>query len=318
MTLCLGACREQAQPAGVVATVNGEPIYLHTLQTLLDTRTAALGIPPRPSVDAMRKNYAQALGVLITHALIRQELAQMEISPSKSDFASSLEDINRDFEGDSLDGFLADSSIRKDDWQQLMRDHLALETFRGQVLQSGIKISLDEIKSYYLSHESDFHIPDTVNVCFITAENKDELESMCANLSPDSLMANPMAQCMDMLADEIPLPWRKQAASLKPFTCARTEEQDGEWRTVVMTSKTKERTPALSEVYALIENILLEQRRNDIFDKWLENRIAHAKIEVAPELNECFALIGNDSGGGDEAWSFILSGPKPAQNAVND
>lgn len=42
-SLLLAACFEARLPDGVVATVNGEPITLRRLQTLLDSRSPSLG-----------------------------------------------------------------------------------------------------------------------------------------------------------------------------------------------------------------------------------------------------------------------------------
>lgn len=307
LALCLCACKEQAPPTGVVATVNGEPVYLHSLQTLLDSRTAALGIPPRPSLDEMRNNYAQALSVLITHALVRQELEQKGISPHESDYHALMDDINRDFSGESLDAFLDDSSIRKDDWQQLVRDCLALETFRRQVLLPGIKTDFDEIKAYYRQHEADFRIPASMNVCFVSSEKKDEVENICAAAAKTAISDNPAMQCMDAAVDELPLPWQNDVKNMKLFACGKINEQDGEWRSLFITRKDRERLAPLAEVYPLIDNILLAQKRDAAFDKWLESRIAASDIKVAPELNESLSFLARGEPG---IWSGgILAAP---------
>ena len=46
--LLLAACFEARLPDGVVATVNGEPITLRRLQTLLDSRSPSLGVIRTP------------------------------------------------------------------------------------------------------------------------------------------------------------------------------------------------------------------------------------------------------------------------------
>lgn len=312
LALCFCACKEQAPPAGVVATVNGEPVYLHSLQTLLDSRTAALGIPPRPSLDEMRNNYAQALSVLITHALVRQELEQKGISLHESDYAALMDDINRDFSGESLDGVLDDSSIRKDDWQQLVRDYLALETFRRQVLLPGIKTDLDEVKAYYRQHEADFLVPASMNVCFVSSEKKEEVENICASAAKAAASDNPAVQCMDADAGELPAPWQNDAKNMKLFDCGKISEQYGAWRSMFVTRKDRERLAPLAEVYPLIDNILLAQKKDAAFDKWLESRIAASDIKVSPELNESLSFLARGEPG---MWSggILASPPRDGQ-----
>ena len=53
--LLLAACLEARLPDGVVATVNGEPITLRRLQTLLDSRSPSLGAMRTPSLENMRR-----------------------------------------------------------------------------------------------------------------------------------------------------------------------------------------------------------------------------------------------------------------------
>ena len=77
--LLLAACLESRLPEGVVATVNSEPIHLRTVQALLDSRSAALGTLQRPSLENMKRQYGEALGTLIIHALVRQELERRQI-----------------------------------------------------------------------------------------------------------------------------------------------------------------------------------------------------------------------------------------------
>ena len=82
--LLLAACLEARLPDGVVATVNGEPITLRRLQTLLDSRSPSLGAMRKPSLENMRREYGEGLGTLIIYALVRQDLQrlQMTVSPA--------------------------------------------------------------------------------------------------------------------------------------------------------------------------------------------------------------------------------------------
>lgn len=291
------SCENKELPAGIVATINGEPIALHTVQTLIDSRSASLGIPLRPSLGEMKKNYGVALGVLITHALVRQELAERGMDVPQREYDQMLADINTDMGENGLEDFMKESFMRMDDWHELLRDYLAMETFKNQVLLPSLKIDKSEIKNYYNLHKSEFHLPESVNVCFLTSDTKEGLQTWCANLAQHNFKSGPVVQCTDASVDEIPQAWRQDIKNLAPFTCGKIKQDGEEWQAVALVSREKSRTPSLPEVYALIENILLEQKKDTAFDQWLEHKIGTSQINVAPELQDCIAIAGQAGDG---------------------
>lgn len=282
--LLLLGCEQTSTPKGVVATVNGEPIFLHTIQTLLDSRSAALGIPPRPSLDEMKSNYGQALTVLIIHALVRQELKARKIDVKEADFQKILEDIRNDYGTDDFDKFLADSSLRKDDWQQLMFDSHALDIFNNQLLSPGVKIGLDEIKNYYQEHKKDFYVPESWHLCFLTSEDKNKIDLWCSDLENLEFSNMSRDSCMDVKLDEIPPKWLVHLKKSEPMTCTKAIEENGEWQAIALLKKDKAREISLPQSYALIENIILDKKKEDAFNQWLEKRIKTVRIKVSPEL----------------------------------
>ncbi len=104
--LLLAACLESRLPEGVVATVNNEPIHLRTVQTLLDSRSAALGTLQRPSLEKMKGRYGEALGTLIIHALVRQELERLQIPVGEAAMEQAVAQVRGDYDSDGLSRFL--------------------------------------------------------------------------------------------------------------------------------------------------------------------------------------------------------------------
>lgn len=282
--LLLAACRGEALPPGTVASVNGELISLHSLQALLDSRSAALGVPPRPSVSEMRAKYRDALAILIAHALARQELEERGLAPRPEDLTEAISQIKEDYGAESLEGYLADASLREDDWRQLMRDHLALQTFTERVLLPSIRIPLPEVKAYYEEHRGELALPRSLRVCHAAAESAEALEAWCAGLGAADFVPGPLAQCVDITPGDAPDPWREDIKKLKPGACGRIIEQQGQWRVLGLVGRSQPRAPELSEIYGLIEGILLERKKTDAFNHWLERKAAASRILVNPEL----------------------------------
>ncbi|MBD5557803.1 MAG: peptidyl-prolyl cis-trans isomerase [Desulfovibrio sp.] len=306
LCLVLAGCLESPLPDGVVASINGEPIRLSDVQALMDSRSASLGIPHRPSLEAMKSRYGGALGTLIVHALVRQDLERRGMAVTDAALEHAIDQVREDFGPGGLEQFLTDASLREADWKALMRDHLAMETFRKRVLLPAIKVSMDEARAWYEEHKADFALPGYVDVCFAAAPEKEALAAYCAAFTA-RWRARPqeaaevdfaalsgaaahdtgaIAQCLEVPPEEVPPPWRREIDALKPGNCGQARLQDGEWRTVALAGRQRGHALDLAEAYPLIEAILLEEKKSAAFAKWLEDSVAASKILVSPELHE--------------------------------
>ena len=282
LLLCLGlaGCFEERLPDGVVASINGEPIRLSTVQALMDSRSVSLGIPHRPSLAAMKSGYGGALGTLIVHALVRQDLARRGMAVTDAALAHAIGEVEADYGAEALAQFLTDSSLGEEDWKALMRDHLAMEMFRKRVLLPAIQVSLDEARAYYEQHKADFVLPGYVDVCFAASPDKEALATYCESFAT-RFKAQPaeaaeaefatlsgaaahdsgvLAQCQEVTPEEVPPAWRRELTTLKPGTCGQARQQDGEWRAVALAGRQRGHALELAEAYPLIEAFLLEDK----------------------------------------------------------
>lgn len=312
LCLLLGGCFESPLPDGVVASINGEPIRLSAVQALMDSRSSSLGIPHRPSLEAMKSRYGGALGTLIVHALVRQDLERRGMAVTDAALEHAIDQVREDFGPGGLEQFLTDSSLREADWMALMRDHLAMETFRKRVLLPGIKVSMAEARAYYEEHKADFVLPGYVDVCFAAAPEKEALAAYCEAFTA-RYRARPqeaaeadfaalsgaaahdtgaLAQCLEVQPDEVPPPWRREVDALRPGSCGQARRQDGEWRAVALAGRQRGHALDLAEAYPLIEAILLEDKKSAAFGQWLEDSVAASEILVSPELRESLLTPG--------------------------
>lgn len=280
---CLYGCQESTPPPGTVARINGETISLHAVQALLDSRTQALGIPPRPSVAEMQTRYAQATGILLAHTLVRQELAARGLGVTDAELDAAVAKIKAEYGEAGLESFLAESLLREDEWRQLMRDHLSLEIFSRRVLDPAIRVEREEMRRWYGEHEADFAKPETWRVCLKQGETKASVESWCGQ-SFNGEVNEEGELCQSALPEEVPQPWQQEFRNFKPGRCGKIIESEGSWRTVALIRKEEAKTAKLSEVYPVVEAALLAEKRAAAFDAWLEQRLQQAKIEVMPGL----------------------------------
>lgn len=305
----LSACRSDTLPAGIVATVNGEPISLHAVQTLLDSRMPAMGLVAMPSIEDARRNYGKALAILVANTLVRQELTRRGMAIDEGEVEKLAARTRADFGEEEMEKFLAEASLPEEDWLALLRDHLAMETFRSQVIQPGTRVELGEIRDYYQHHAPDFNLPESVHACFVAGADRDAINDWCAALATAPRREEPFAHCADVALSDIPQNWRQEVAALKPLTCAKSRIEDGEWRTMALISRERPRRVPLPEAYAMVERILLEQKCGEAFDRWLERAVANSRIMVSPEMRKCLA----DGSGNPDS-----SGEKSQQASMED
>ena len=288
--LLLCACFEARLPEGVVATVNGEPIYLRTVQALLDSRSAALGTLQRPSLENMKRQYGDALGTLIIYTLVRQDLRDLQIPVTDAALEAAVATIREDYGGEEgLARFLADESLDENEWRVLMRDHLAMQSFEKRILLPGIRISLNDVRSYYKEHEAEFALPEILDVCLISSLESQPVQTFCSAFASGHPVekepsANLMVQCQEISAAQLPPAWRKKTEKLAPGQCAAPVQEDGRWYGLALKGRNAAHTMGVAEAYPLIESILQQQRKDAAFESWLTTALGRAKVRVNPDL----------------------------------
>lgn len=288
--LFLGGCLEGRLPEGVVATVNGEPIYLRTVQALLDGRSAALDTMQRPSLENMKRQYGDALGTLIIYALVNQELSSLQIPVTESAVESAVANVRADYGGEEeLARFLAEESLDGNEWRLLMRDYLAMQSFEKRVLLPGIRISLDSVRGYYKRHETEFNLPETLDICLISAVDRQAVDNFCASFASvgpvrEEQPGELLLQCVEAGAAQLPNAWQKGLEKLAPGQCLPPRQEGDRWFGLALVRRNPAHVMSVAEAYPLIENILREREKEAAFAHWLTAALSRAQVRVNPDL----------------------------------
>lgn len=284
--LLAASCVESSLPDGAVAYVNGKTISLRLVQALMDSRSVDMGTLEAGTPETVRNQYGEALGTLIIACLAEEELAERGQSVSEEAVRREERLIREDYENEDLKAYLEREALDYDDWLRLLRVHLTMRAFERQVLLPGIRISVDEVRAYHAKHEEQFRVPDHMMLCFLSGEDKAAMEAYCRRFPTgrDNVPDGLRVQCQDMEEAELPQPERREVAAINEGKCGKIQEVDGSFRAFGVVARHKGGGQPAAAVYPFIEAALREQKLRVAFGEWLERRLAHADIRVAPAM----------------------------------
>lgn len=284
LTLCLAACLENPLPGGVVATVNGQPIALRTLETMLDTRTAGFGAFDTPSLATLHQQYGKALLSLIGQTLVMQELQRRGMGVSDEALAQAEQAVRADYTEEEFEKSFVENAIDMDAWRELMRRRIAMERFVSQVLRPTIHIPLPEIQAYYEANKAGFNVPRTAVIAQLQSNDRAALERLQATVPPPEEAPGVNIYHSRVPFDAIPAEWQKALRELKPGEYAPVRGKAGLFETVWLKEVAPQRQMTLLEAYPYIEQILMEEKLETVFQQWLCTAVEGAQIRVSVHL----------------------------------
>ena len=87
-----------------------------------------------------------------------------------------------------------------------------------------------------------------------------------------------------MREDRLPPAWQQILKNLKEGQASKIIDNQESFECVILISVQEPTELPLAQAYPLIERDLLEQKLEQAFDSWVENRIADSDIKIASNL----------------------------------
>lgn len=136
----------------VVATVNGEKIYLEEYQQRLNAQKGLLS--PRAFPDSLNKREMlgeEILDSMITEKIILQRARERKLSVGDAELEKKLIDIRKDY-GDNFFDLLSAQNVRYDDWREELRKEMLFDKLVALDVNASIRVSEDEAEDYFNEH----------------------------------------------------------------------------------------------------------------------------------------------------------------------
>ena len=293
LLVVVAGCTQHPEEKGIVAKVNGEPIYLKEMEARYDLNNLGWVSGVIPSVETMRSEYGSVLSELIVYKFVGQALAEEGLSVDAAAVQAAEDEIRSDYPDDLFERSLTEEYIDIEVWRLFLKRHLELKLFLNDVLRPRISIPYQEAEAYYKEHLSEFYLPERVHFLLVTGANRDELRRVSSALEsaedwstvPASFPSVTVRE-LKLRRDRLPAPWAPRLQALKAKRSSNITVTTQGFEQLVMLSIIPEKVLGPSQAYPLIERILIEQKLNDAFSSWLKQEVAAATIEVTPLLSE--------------------------------
>ncbi|WP_028574446.1 peptidyl-prolyl cis-trans isomerase [Desulfonatronovibrio hydrogenovorans] len=293
MTVLSGCGDYESQP-GVVARVDGSPIYLEEIESKYDMFFFEWSDHLPPSVQNLKNTYGEVLLDLILLKLINNELESRNLEVTPGEVQRIEDDIRSDYPEGEFENMLIEEYIDINFWRTQIRHKLLWEKFVARVLMPQAGVELSEVQDYYYNNLSEFYIPDRMVFLYLGSAEQEVLEKALElfKASQDvkelrDKFGNIVAAQYEMRVDQLPQNLAGDLKTLEPGQNSRikTGSQEGMYTLYLMELKEGQLLKP-HQVYSIIEKKLTDQKLRVVFQEWLGQALDESRVEINSVLME--------------------------------
>nr|WP_319584683.1 peptidylprolyl isomerase [uncultured Pseudodesulfovibrio sp.] len=315
-------CSGDTDDIGIVARVNGAPIYLSQLEFQHDQFQEDSVGAYVPSVAKLRKEYGEILSDLIVQELVVQELARRDLSVTDEELRKAENTVRADYPEGAFEQVLVEEYIDLKSWRRQLRYYLAQKKFFQQVLRPQIKIDYKEAEKYYRDHISDFYLPESLRILVVRGPSRELVVKAVEKYLKDHDQMNLATAFGEVETREVVVregrlsaPWRNALTGLKPGQASDVLTDRFGFEALVLLERSEAKVLPPAQAYPLVEEALLEKKMENAFENWLSGDLSKADIQVSEHLLESASKPGDSDG---SAPAAIAEPEEPSADEVMD
>ncbi|MEF2144501.1 MAG: peptidylprolyl isomerase [Desulfovibrionaceae bacterium] len=287
--LMFSAC-EKEDDVGIVARVNGRPIYLSQLEfqhDLLHMDGAGSFVP---TVEILRSEYGKILGDLIVLELVDQDLEARGLSVTDEEMAEEERKVRADYPGDSFEQVLVEEYIDLAAWRGQLRRYKALQKFHQQVLRPRITIDYREAEAYYKEHIKEFRLPETLNVLVLRSSSRGPLQEVlrafASSGNPESVkgVTGVAVHEVTLRHGQLTSPWLETLQGMSAGEASLIMEEKFGFEALILLERLPVKLLDPSQAYPVVEKALLDKKMRLEFEKWLDDALNDASLQISSHL----------------------------------
>ncbi len=310
LVVLIFGCTNNSEDMGIVARVNGAPIYLSQLEFQHDQFQADTAGTYVPSVEKLKNEYGEILTELIVQELVVQELVKQDMAVTEHELLKAEEVVRADYPEGAFDQMLIEECIDLKSWRRQLFDYLAMKKFFQQVLRPQIKIDYKEAQAYYRKHISDFYLPESLRILVVHGPSRQIVERAVEKYLAEKDQVNLATAFGEVETREVVVregglsaTWKNAISGLAPGQSSGVLTDRFGFEALILQERSPAKVLAPAQAYPLVEKALLENKLRDAFATWLSSSVTKAKITVSSHL-----LPSSDTKDGESRQSITDTG----------
>ena len=291
LIILAAGCTSNSEDMGIVARVNGAPIFLSQLEFQHDQFQADTAGVYVPSVEKLKSEYGEILTELIVQELVVQELVRQDLGVTDHELLKAEEEVRADYPEGAFDQMLIEECIDLKAWRRQLRNYLATKKFYQQVLRAQIKIDYKEAQAYYRKHISDFYLPESLRILVVRGPSREIVERavekyLAEKDQVDLTTAFGEVETREVMVREgrLSATWKNAISGLEPGQSSGVLTDRFGFEALILQERSPAKVLAPAQAYPLVEKALLENKLRDAFETWLASAVAGADITVSSHL----------------------------------
>ncbi len=157
-TLVLLAGCHKGHQQGVVATVNGHPIFQTDVDKAYNAQLANNPRQQSPSTDQADSLKLNVLHTLIVEAIVEQRAAKQGLTATDAEVDAKLAEMKAPYTEEQFQAKLKASGLTLDELRRDVRRSLTQDKLFNKEINSRITVTDADVTNYYNSHKADFDL----------------------------------------------------------------------------------------------------------------------------------------------------------------
>ncbi len=294
MAVLAGGCSPDSPEEGVVARVNGQPIYLDEVESGYDADYFKWSGNVPPDLQEIKASYGKVLLDLIVQKLIEQELKASGHTVDPGELERIEREIRQDYPQGGFEEVLVEEHIDLDFWRTRILQNLMWDKFKKEVLRPEISLDVEDVKEYYHYHIEDFYLPERIVFLHFSSQEEGKLQEALDTFQKSEDISRirekyPQVNVgeYEMRVDRLPLGLQDELAGLQIGEKTRIRKsRQGLYTRAMVIDRKESKLLKPHQVYDIIEEKLVQDKMHKVFYSWLEKTVDESSIEINAKLLE--------------------------------
>jgi peptidyl-prolyl cis-trans isomerase C len=278
--LCLFSCGFIPTGEETVITIGDKAINRKEMRNEIDRIKYDMGI----SDKEIKEGIKSIINRIVEKKLILEYGRKKGITVSADELSAAVDAVKQDYPGDLLNEVLLKRYIDIREWEKNLHDELLIKKIVDIALSSAMKrVTLEEAKAYYESHQNDFREPRRIEIRQIVTGTREEMDNVISLMKKGEKMADlakkysktPDAEDGGILGwfakGELDEVIENIVFSLKQGEISRVIESSYGFHIFELLSVREEGIRPFPETIKEIESKITMEKRELMYTKWLDN-----------------------------------------------